>query len=37
MARRIVTAEDGQILVDKSQKYQWEKKQWIAPEAFLKV
>jgi cytochrome b6-f complex iron-sulfur subunit len=34
---RIVLAEDGQILVDKSQKYQWEKKQWIAPEAFLKV
>jgi cytochrome b6-f complex iron-sulfur subunit len=34
---RIVLADDGQILVDKSQKYQWEKKQWIAPDSFLKV
>ncbi|MHC5210929.1 MAG: QcrA and Rieske domain-containing protein [Planctomycetota bacterium] len=34
---RIVRADDGQILVDKSQKYQWEKNQWGAPEAFLKV
>ena len=34
---RIVRADDGQILVDKSQKYQWEKQQWGAPEAFLKV
>jgi cytochrome b6-f complex iron-sulfur subunit len=34
---RIVRADDGQILVDKSQKYQWEKQQWTAPEAFLKV
>ena len=34
---RIVLADDGQVLVDKSQKYQWEKKQWIAAESFLKV
>jgi cytochrome b6-f complex iron-sulfur subunit len=34
---RIVRADDGQVLVDKSQKYQWEKNQWGAPEAFLKV
>jgi cytochrome b6-f complex iron-sulfur subunit len=34
---RVVRADDGQILVDKSQKYQWEKNQWGAPEAFLKV
>ncbi len=34
---RIVLADDGQILVDKSQKYQWEKQQWKAPESFLKV
>ena len=34
---RVVLADDGQILVDKSQKYQWEKGQWPAPEAFLKA
>ena len=34
---RITFADDGQILVDKSQKYQWEKGQWINPESFLKV
>jgi len=34
---RIVLADDGQVLVDKSQKFQWEKKQWISNEAFLKV
>ena len=34
---RIVHADDGQILVDKNQKYQWEKGQWPATEAFLKV
>ena len=34
---RIALAEDGQVLVDKNQKYQWEKGQWTAPEAFLKV
>lgn len=34
---RIVLAEDGQILVDKTQKYQWEKGQWENPEAFLKL
>ncbi|MCB9896796.1 MAG: ubiquinol-cytochrome c reductase iron-sulfur subunit [Planctomycetes bacterium] len=34
---RIVLATDGQILVDKNQKYQWEKGQWISPEAYLKV
>ena len=34
---RIVRGDDGQILVDKSQKYQWEKQQWPSPEAYLKV
>ena len=34
---RIVLAEDGQILVDKTQKYQWEKGQWENPESFLKL
>jgi cytochrome b6-f complex iron-sulfur subunit len=34
---RVVLAEDGQILVDKSRKFQFELGQWIDPEAFLKV
>jgi cytochrome b6-f complex iron-sulfur subunit len=34
---RIVLADDGQILVDKSTKFQWEKGEWDKPEAFLKV
>jgi cytochrome b6-f complex iron-sulfur subunit len=32
---RVVWADDGQILVDKSKKYQWEKEQWKDPESFL--
>ena len=34
---RIVLAEDGQILVDKSRKFQQELGQWADPEAFLSV
>lgn len=34
---RIVLAEDGQILVDKSRKYQQELGQWLDPESFLNV
>ncbi len=34
---RIVLAEDGQILVDKTQKYQWEKGQWENPESYMKL
>lgn len=34
---RIVLADDGQILVDKSKKYQYELGQWTDPEAFLRV
>jgi cytochrome b6-f complex iron-sulfur subunit len=34
---RIVLADDGQILVDKSRKFQFEMGQWIDPEAFLKI
>ncbi len=34
---RIVLAEDGQILIDKSRKYQQELGQWSDPEAFLAV
>ena len=34
---RIVLSEDGQIRVDKTQKYQWEKGQWENPESFMKL
>jgi cytochrome b6-f complex iron-sulfur subunit len=34
---RIVLADDGQILVDKSKHYQYELGQWVDPEAFLKA
>ena len=34
---RIVLAEDGQILVDKSRHFQWELGQWKDPESFLKA
>jgi cytochrome b6-f complex iron-sulfur subunit len=34
---RILLAEDGQIIVDKSQKYQQEKGQWGNPGAFLEL
>jgi cytochrome b6-f complex iron-sulfur subunit len=34
---RIVLAEDGQILIDKSRKYQYELGQWIDPESFLRI
>jgi cytochrome b6-f complex iron-sulfur subunit len=34
---RIVLAEDGQILVDKSRHFQYELGQWADPEAFLKA
>ncbi|HEV8345997.1 MAG TPA: Rieske 2Fe-2S domain-containing protein, partial [Vicinamibacterales bacterium] len=32
---RVVLADDGQLLVDKSRKFQWELGQWTDPEAFL--
>ena len=34
---RVVLAEDGQLLIDKSRKFQFELGQWIDPEAFLKA
>jgi cytochrome b6-f complex iron-sulfur subunit len=34
---RVVLAEDGQILIDKARKFQYELGQWIDPEAFLKA
>ena len=34
---RIVLADDGQILVDKSRKFQYELGQWIDPESFLRA
>ena len=34
---RIVLAEDGQILVDKTRKFQWEKGQWELSESSLKI
>jgi cytochrome b6-f complex iron-sulfur subunit len=34
---RVVLAEDGQILVDKSRKFQYELGQWKDPDSFLKA
>jgi len=34
---RVVRADDGQILVDKSRHFQYELGQWVDPEAFLKA
>src|SRR5204863_10033946 len=34
---RVVLADDGQILVDKSRHFQFELGQWIDPEALLKA
>ncbi len=34
---RIVLSEDGQILVDKTVKFQYEKGQWDNPESFLRI
>ena len=34
---RVVLADDGQILVDKSRHFQWELGQWADPESFLKI
>jgi len=34
---RVVLADDGQILVDRSRKFQRELAQWVDPEAFLKA
>lgn len=34
---RIVLADDGQILVDRSRKFQYELGQWTDPESFLKI
>ena len=34
---RVVLADDGQLLVDKTRKYQWEKGEWTDPESFLAV
>jgi cytochrome b6-f complex iron-sulfur subunit len=34
---RIVLSDDGQILIDKSRKFQYELGQWADPEAFLKA
>jgi cytochrome b6-f complex iron-sulfur subunit len=34
---RIVLADDGQILVDKARKFQYELGQWMDPEAFLAI
>ena len=36
-ARIFVDADDGQLVVDKSQKYQWELGQWEDPESFVEV
>lgn len=34
---RVVLADDGQLLIDKSRKFQFELGQWTDPEAFLKA
>jgi len=36
-AKIFVDSEDGQIVIDKSQKYQWELGQWEDPESFIQV
>lgn len=36
-ARIFVDADDGQLVVDKSQKYQWELGQWEDPESFVEI
>ena len=33
---KISLANDGQILVDKTKSYKWEKGEWENPESFLK-
>ena len=33
----VALAEDGQILVDKSRKFQFELGQWIDPDSFLQI
>jgi cytochrome b6-f complex iron-sulfur subunit len=33
----VVLGEDGQVLVDKTKKYQQEKGQWSDPESFLNL
>ena len=32
-----IVETDGQILVDKNQKYQWEKGQWVGAESYLQI
>jgi cytochrome b6-f complex iron-sulfur subunit len=34
---RVVLSDDGQLLIDKSRKFQYELGQWIDPESFLKA
>ena len=34
---KIILADDGQIIVDKTKKFQEEKGEWENPESFLKV
>jgi len=34
---RIVLADDGQIIIDKTKSYAYEKGEWISPESFLSV
>lgn len=34
---KVSLANDGQILVDKTKSFKWEKGEWENPESFLKV
>jgi cytochrome b6-f complex iron-sulfur subunit len=34
---RIVLGDDGQIVIDKSKKFQWEKGEWTDPDSFIRV
>ena len=34
---RLTMADDGQLLVDKSKKYQQEKGEWSDPESFVRI
>ena len=36
-AKIVVSSEDGQIIVDKSQKYLWERGQWEDPNSYIVV
>ena len=34
---RVILGDDGQIVIDKSKKFQWEKGEWTDPDSFIRV